>query len=97
MRGTPHEMGRQLGSLLRAEIAQLAPAVVAGFKQELKVTDAELDQAWATTAGYTDPRVLQQIAGLAEGSGQPVRLLQHVHCLPLLLPYSCSKIGRAHV
>jgi isopenicillin-N N-acyltransferase like protein len=93
VRGTPHEMGRQLGDLLRAEIAQLAPAVVAGFKQELKVTDEELDQAWATTAGYTDPRVLQQIAGLAEGSGQPVRLLQHVHCLPLLLPYSCSSIA----
>ncbi|MFM1767996.1 MAG: hypothetical protein RJA22_525 [Verrucomicrobiota bacterium] len=93
VRGTPHEMGRQLGSLLRAEIAQLAPAVVAGFKQELKVTDEELDLAWASTAGYTDPRLLQQMVGMAEGSGQPVRLLQHVHCLPLLLPYSCSSIA----
>ena len=90
VRGTPFEMGRQLGQLMRKEIAQLAPAAVAGFKQELKVDDATLDLTWATTAGYTDPRVLQQLVGLAEGSGQPVRLLQHVHCLPLLMPYSCS-------
>jgi len=93
VRGTPFEMGRQLGQLMRKEIAQLAPAAVAGFKQELKVDDATLDLAWATTAGYTDPRVLQQLVGLAEGSGQPVRLLQHVHCLPLLMPYSCSSIA----
>ena len=93
VRGTPFEMGRQLGRLMRAEIARLAPAAVAGFKQELKVDDATLDLAWATTAGYTDPRVLQQLVGLAEGSGQPVRLLQHVHCLPLLMPYSCSSIA----
>lgn len=93
VRGTPHQMGWHLGRLMREEIARLAPAVVAGFKQELKVDDATLDHAWATTAGHTDPRVLQQLVGLAEGSGQPVRLLQHVHCLPLLMPYSCSSLA----
>lgn len=93
VRGTPHQMGRHLGRLMREEIARLAPATLAGFKGELKVTDEALDQAWALTAGHTDPRVLQQIAGLAEGSGQPVRLLQHLHCLPLLMPYSCSSIA----
>lgn len=93
VRGTPYQMGWQLGRLMREEIQQLAPAVVAGFKKELRVTDETLDLAWATTAGHTDARVLQQVVGLAEGSGQPVRLIQHVHCLPLLLPYSCSSIA----
>lgn len=93
VRGTPHQMGWHLGRLMREEIARLSPAVVAGFKQELRVDDAALDHAWATTAGHTDSRVLQQLVGLAEGSGQPVRLLQHVHCLPLLMPYSCSSIA----
>jgi isopenicillin-N N-acyltransferase like protein len=37
--------------------------------------------------------VQQQLVGLAEGSGQPIRLLQHVHCLPLLTPYSCSSLA----
>lgn len=91
--GTPYQMGWQLGRLTREEIQQLVPAAVAEFKKELGINDEALDLAWATTAGYTDPRVLQQIVGLAEGSGQPVRLIQHVHCFPLLMPYSCSSIA----
>ena len=91
--GTPYQMGWHLGRLMRDEIRQFVPAAVAGFKKELQVTDETLDLAWATTAGYTDARVQQQLVGLAEGSGQPVRLLQHVHCLPLLMPYSCSSIA----
>ena len=93
VRGTPYQMGWHLGRLMRDEIAGLAPAAVAGFKRELQITDEALDQAWATTAGHTDARIHQQLAGLAAGSGQPVRLLQHVHCLPLLMPYSCSSIA----
>jgi hypothetical protein len=93
VRGTPYQMGWHLGRLMREEIRQLVPAVVAGFKKELQVTDEALDFAWATTAGYTDARVQQQLVGLAEGSGQPVRLIEHVHCLPLLMPYSCSSIA----
>jgi isopenicillin-N N-acyltransferase-like protein len=93
VRGTPHQMGWHLGRLMRDEIRQFVPPVVAGFKKELQVTDETLDLAWATTADYTDARVRQQLLGLAEGSGQPVRLLQHVHCLPLLMPYSCSSIA----
>lgn len=93
VRGTPHQMGWHLGQLMREEMLQIAPAAVAGFKKELRVTDETLDLAWATTAGYTDARVQQQLVGLAEGSGLPVRLLQHVHCLPLLMPYSCSSIA----
>jgi len=91
--GTPYQMGWQLGRLMQDEIRRLAPAVVEGFKQELKVTDDALDHAWATTAGYTDARVQQQLVGLAEGSGVSVRTLQPVHCLPLLMPYSCSSIA----
>ena len=86
VRGTPYQMGWHLGRLMRDEIAGLAPAAVAGFKRELQITDEALDQAWATTAGHTDARIHQQLAGLAAGSGQPVRLLQHVHGQPLLMP-----------
>jgi isopenicillin-N N-acyltransferase like protein len=93
VRGTPYQMGWQLGRLMRDEIRTLVPRAVAGFKKKIAVTDDQLDLAWATTAGYTDPRVQQQLVGLAEGSGVSVRLLQHVHCLPLLMPYSCSSIA----
>lgn len=93
VRGTPYQMGWHLGRLTREDMQALIPRLVAGFKQELGVSDEALDLAWAKTAGYTDARVLQQLAGLAEGSGLPARLLQHAHCLPLLMPYSCSSIA----
>jgi hypothetical protein len=91
--GTPYQMGWQLGHLMKDEIRQLAPVALERFKRQLKISDETLDQVWATTAGHTDGRVLQQLAGLAEGSGVPVRTLEHVHCFPLLVPYSCSSIA----
>lgn len=91
--GTPYQMGWHFGRLMKAEINAFVPPVVAGFKKELGVGDAELDEVWAATAGYTDDRVEQEILGVAQGAGLPVRLLQHAHCLPLLMPYSCSSIA----
>jgi hypothetical protein len=91
--GTPFQMGRQVGRLLREEMWRFIPAALEGFKQQLRLDDATLDQVWATTAAYTDDRFEQELAGLAEGSGLPIRALQHVHCLPLLQPYSCSSIA----
>jgi hypothetical protein len=91
--GTPFQMGRQLGRLMREEIQRFIPTALTGFKAQLKLDDGMLDQVWATTAAYTDDRFEQELAGLAEGSGLPIRSLQHVHCLPLLMPYSCSSIA----
>lgn len=91
--GTPFQMGRQMGRLMREEMRRFIPAALAGFKAQLQLDEATLDQVWATTAAYTDDRFEQELAGLAEGSGLPIRSLQHVHCLPLLMPYSCSSIA----
>ena len=91
--GTPYQMGWHFGRLMKSEINAFVPPVVAGFKKELGVGDAELDEVWAATAGYTDDRVEQEILGVAQGAGLPVRMLQHAHCLPLLMPYSCSSIA----
>lgn len=91
--GTPYQMGWQFGHLMREEMRTFVPAVVGGFKQELKVDDATLDEVWAATSGYTDDRVEQEILGVAHGAGLPVRVLQHAHCLPLLMPYSCSSVA----
>src|SRR6185436_12633319 len=57
------------------------------------LTDEKLDQVWATTAAFTDDRFEQELLGLAEGAGLPLRTLQQAHCLPLLMPYSCSSIA----
>ena len=91
--GTPYQMGWHWGRLMQPEIQRFLPAALAGFKQELNLTDTELDRVWASTAAFTDDRFEQELLGVAEGAGLPIRLLQHVHCLPLLMPYSCSSIA----
>jgi hypothetical protein len=91
--GTPYQMGWHLGRLLRPEIQAFVPAVLSGFQAQMKLTDDELDRVWATTAAYTDDRFEQELVGLAEGAGLPVRVMQRAHCLPLLMPYSCSSIA----
>jgi len=91
--GTPYQMGWHLGRLLQPEMKQFIPAALAGFKQKLQVTDEQLDRVWATTAAFTDLRFAQELVGLADGSGLPIRSLHQAHCLPLLTPYSCSAIA----
>lgn len=91
--GTPYQMGWHLGQLLRTEMHQFIPAAAAKFKQRLQLGDAELRQVWAATSAYTDDRFEQELLGLAAGSELSVELLQQVHCLPLLMPYSCSSIA----
>jgi isopenicillin-N N-acyltransferase-like protein len=93
VRGTPYEMGWQLGQLMRKEMQQFIPPALAGVSKELKVSQGVLEEVWARSAAYSDDRVEQELAGLADGSGVPLRTLQAIHAVPLLMPYSCSSIA----
>jgi isopenicillin-N N-acyltransferase-like protein len=93
VKGTPYEMGWQLGDAMKSEILEFVPGAVAGFAAELGVTTETLQEVWARTSSYGDDRVEQEMAGLADGSGVPLSTLQAMHALPLLMPYSCSSIA----
>jgi hypothetical protein len=86
-------MGWHFGRLMQEEIRRFIPPTLEGFRKELGVDAAQLDDIWTTTAGFTDDRVEQELLGVAHGSGLPVQLLHHAHVLPLLMPYSCSSIA----
>ena len=91
--GTPYEMGRQLGTALKAEIQTFIPAALQGVCSELNVTQELLQEVWTRSAAYADDRVEQELAGLADGCGLPLSTLQAMHAVPLLMPYSCSSIA----
>lgn len=93
VRGTPYEMGLQLGRAIRGEMRAFVPAAMQGITAELGVTLDQLREVWARTAAFADDRVEQELAGLADGSGLPLGLLQAMHAVPLLMPYSCSSIA----
>ncbi len=95
VRGTPYEMGRAQGTLLRREIQQFMPQ----FLQLCHRADPErysernLDSAWKTVAPYTDPRFKDELRGVAEGAQVPLELLQRVHAMPIVSDYACSSIA----
>ena len=91
--GTPYEMGLQLGRLMQREIQLFIPVAMAGITHELNVSLEALCEVWARTASYADDRVEQELAGLADGSQVPLKLLQAAHAAPLMMPYSCSSIA----
>lgn len=93
VRGTPYQMGLHLGKLIQSEMSSFVPAAVAGISLELGVSRETLAEVWSRTAAYTDDRVEQELAGLADGSGVPLATLQAMHAVPLLMPYSCSSIA----
>lgn len=93
VRGTPYEMGWHLGRLMRDEVRQFAPAVIAGLKPALGMTDQQLHEAWSRMAAHSDDRFEQELIGLADSSGVPLASLQTLHTIPLLMPYSCSSIA----
>ena len=93
VKGTPYEMGRQLGEIIGPQMKQFIPAAMEGIMKRLGVTSDYLREVWARSAAFGDDRVEQEMAGLADGSGVPLGLLQTMHAVPLLMPYSCSSIA----
>lgn len=85
VQGTPYEMGRQLGQVLQREMHEFLPAAIKGIANELKVSEADLVEVWSRSAAFADDRIEQELAGLADGSGLPLTLLQAIHAVP----YSC--------
>jgi isopenicillin-N N-acyltransferase like protein len=93
VRGTPYEMGWHLGRLMREEIRQFLPVVLKKVTHKLETTPEALQEVWSRTAAYADNRVEQELAGVADGAELPLSMLQAVHAMPLVMPYSCSSIA----
>lgn len=93
VRGTPYEMGYQLGVCIADQMHTFIPAAMEGICQELQMSTEELYTVWSRTAAYTDDRLEQELIGLADGAGMSLSLLQAMHAVPLMMPYSCSSIA----
>lgn len=93
VRGTPYEMGFQLGQATQEAIQTWVPAALAGVAAQLGVTEQQMQEVWARSAAYADDRVEQEMAGMADGAGIPLAKLQALHAASILMPYSCSSIA----
>ncbi len=100
--GTPYEMGRRYGELMVTEIQAFLQAFLASAQDQdpAKFSTANLDAAWNQAAPYIEPRVVEEMNGMADGlalagagHNVDVVLLRRVHMIQSLRNYSCSSVA----
>ena len=104
--GSPYELGRQHGEALRQEVQASVRQVLGYFRGYLNVpvvgpwlVNWWLDRAWSDALPFIPPRYLEELRGLAEGSGVSLQELYRLHAIPDRT-YSCASLaawGRATV
>lgn len=95
VRGTPYEMGRQMGSLLKEDIDDCLNDFLTAVKSDDPdmYSNEQLDQAWKTNASYIDSRIIEEMQGMADGSGLPLKIIQRAHMVPVISSYACSGVA----
>lgn len=93
--GTPKEMGLALGKLMQPEIQAFAPRFLEMAQKEEgdKLSNAKLDDAWKTMEPFMGSQYVEEMQGLAEGSGLPLETLKRVHMIPAISEYACSGVA----
>ena len=102
--GTPYELGRQHGELLREEVRGSVRTTLGYFRRYVKIpllgsilVNWWLDSTWGKSAGHVPPEYLEELRGLADGSGVALKELQRMHAVPDRT-YACANLaawGRA--
>jgi len=95
VKGTPSEMGYQLGVLLKDDIKSALTYFLGVVQHEYPqlLSDKQLDKAWEENAAYIDKRIKEEMKGIADGSGIDIKLFQRSHIVPVISPYSCSGVA----
>ncbi len=93
--GTPYEMGRRQGELVKEDARVLIDTFLTLVQKAdpERFNDSNLDAAWKSVEPHTDPRFIEELKGLAEGTGIPLEKLIRAHVMPVIADYSCSGIA----
>jgi hypothetical protein len=103
--GDNYEIGYQHGSLLREEVrASVNNAMAFIYKESGRIpilgrvigswfVHRRLDAAWAKMRPFVPPGYLEELKGLSDGAGVPLRTLGWIHALPELKSTSCASFA----
>ena len=102
--GSPYELGRQHGEALREEVRESVSQVLGYFRHYVtipwvnaRLANWWLDRGWTPARAFVPPAILEELRGLADGSGVPLQELYRLHAIPDRT-YACSNFaawGRA--
>jgi len=92
--GTPYEMGYAHGVLAKAKITELLKKVVPAMCKELGINQEQaniiLDQAYNSAEPYIPDDYKEEMRGLADGSGIPLKSILRFHMIPGVSEYHCT-------
>ena len=104
LEGTPYELGRQHGELLRETVQHSLRHILGHFRRYLKApllsplaVNWWLGRSWAQSAPLIPQDYLEELRGVSDGSGVPLAELWRLHAIPERT-YACSTMavwGRA--
>ncbi len=91
--GTPYEMGFQHGTLLKEQVAGLTKRVqfmlaIEGARDPKNNPMKRLKEAYERCLPHIPPDILEELRGLAEGSGLPLETVRIANMIPEL--FHCS-------
>lgn len=106
--GTPYEMGYEHGRLLAEQVRATIADVEAGTlkllpkavrdsrlltdREKRALVDSLLDEAWQRMRRFTPREDMEEMAGLAAGSGVPLKTIHRMHAIPDVGETSCSAL-----
>lgn len=102
LHGSPYQMGYQHGTLLRQEVRASVGNILGFADRQLKVPGLgrmvarrRLDRAWSRMKPHVPERYLEEMQGLSDGAGIPLKTLQRIHALPDLTSVTCASSAAA--
>lgn len=91
--GTPYQRGLAHGTLLRKEVAKHTGRLISLMSWEMKQPTKALDDVYEATQPHTPPHFMEELEGLAKGSGVPVQQLVRANLIGELSEWHCSLYG----
>ncbi|MGB9809454.1 MAG: C45 family autoproteolytic acyltransferase/hydrolase, partial [Caldanaerobacter sp.] len=88
LQGTSYEIGYQHGKLLKEDVAQVVETVI---KKSEESKPGFLERAWEETKNYIPERYKEELRGLSEGAGLPLKDVEYANIFPEL--FHCSGIA----
>lgn len=95
LRGTAYEMGYAHGALCRDEVRYIAQDVAQRMIAGVGYTPEKVDAVWERFSRYLRPEYLEELRGLADGSGVPLEEVQRFHAIPDISEWHCTFFGAA--
>lgn len=91
--GTPYEMGKAHGTLLRQELSSQIPQLLRLMTENMGNSVEALDEIYQQTKPYIPDFFMEEMQGIADGSGLPLQDVIRTNLIGTASEFHCSLFG----